>query len=135
MTRLIAGILLATAGFQAPPAAAGPAPAAYGVWRNPRGTIDVRIAPCGVEVCGTIVRASPEAEKDAREGGTPKLVGVQLLQHYKQVAPDRWEGRVFVPDMGGTYSSHIVKVSPNALRISGCLLGGWLCKTQTWTRQ
>lgn len=117
------------------PAAAGPAAASvYGMWRNPGGTIDVRIAPCGSQVCGTVARASAKALQDARNAGVPNLLGVALLRDYRQVSADRWEGRVYVPDMGGTFSSHIVKVSPNALKVSGCLLGGWLCKSQLWTR-
>ena len=114
---------------------AGPAASSvYGVWRNPGGTIDVRIAPCGDELCGTVARASAKAIQDARDAGVSNLVGVELLRDYKRVAPDRWNGRVYVPDMGDTFSSHIVEVSPTALKISGCLLGGWLCKSQLWTR-
>lgn len=133
--KTLAGMaLLAALAASAAPLSADPVSVVDGVWRNPRGTIDVRIAPCGDQLCGTVARASPEAMQDARDAGVPNLIGVQLLQNYHQVAPDRWEGRVYVPDMGGTFSSHIVKVSPSALRIAGCLIGGWICKSQLWTR-
>lgn len=125
---------LAILAFQSAPAVAGPGGAIYGIWRNPRGTIDVRIAPCGAEICGTIARASPQAQKDAHNAGVETLLGVQLLRHYTQVSDNRWEGRVYVPDMGGTFSSHIVAQSPDTLKISGCLIGGWVCKSQLWTR-
>jgi uncharacterized protein (DUF2147 family) len=122
--------------LQSAPAPASPmSSTAFGLWRNPRGTVDVRIAPCGNELCGTIARASPEAERDAREAGVQHLVGLELLRNYEQVAPDRWTGRVYVPDMGGTFSSHMVQLSPGQLKISGCLVGGYFCKSQLWTRR
>lgn len=134
MSKLFTVIVVATVALQAAPAAADSSRSAYGLWRNPRGTIDVLISPCGAQVCGTVARASPQAEQDAREAGVRNLIGIRLLQDYRQVARSRWEGRVYVPDMGGTFSSHIVLVSPSELRISGCLVGGWLCKSQRWTR-
>lgn len=126
---------LAMAMLVATSASAGPAVAPIdGLWKNPSGSITVRIGRCGADLCGKIERATAAAEKDAREAGVPGLVGVELLRDYKQVSGDRWEGRVYVPDMGGTYSSHIVAVAPNQLKVSGCLIGGWLCKSQLWTR-
>lgn len=125
--------LLTVLALQASPAFAVSS-TAFGLWRNPRGTVDVRIAPCGDRICGTIARASPQAVRDAREAGVQNLVGLELLRNYQQVGPDRWTGRVFVPDMGGTYSSHMVQLSPRQLRISGCLVGGYFCKSQLWSR-
>ncbi|MEO7786198.1 MAG: DUF2147 domain-containing protein [Sphingomicrobium sp.] len=133
MTRIIAAVM-ALAALPSLAAAGTPAPSAFGLWRNPRGTIDVRISPCGTNLCGTVARASREAEQDAHEAGVASLIGIQLLQGYRQIAANRWEGRVFVPDMGGTYSSRIVEISPTQLKISGCLVGGWICKSQLWTR-
>lgn len=134
MSRLVPILSLAMLALQITPASADTAGSIYGLWRNPRGTIDVRIAPCGTNLCGTVARASPEAQEDGKSAGLPTLIGIELLRDYRQVSADRWDGRVYVPDMGGTYSSHIVQQSPTALRISGCLLGGWLCKSQLWTR-
>jgi uncharacterized protein (DUF2147 family) len=133
--KLRTSAMLATlAALQAPPAAAGPYASIEGLWKNPSGSIQVRIAQCGSQLCGTVERASPAAEKDARDAGAPRLVGTELLRDYRQVAPGRWEGRVYVPDLGGTYSSHIVQITPNELKVSGCLVGGWFCKSQRWTR-
>ncbi|WP_448662721.1 DUF2147 domain-containing protein [Sphingomonas sp. CJ20] len=118
--------------------AAAPAPVAadpiFGVWGNPARTIAVRIAACGQEICGTIVEATAKAEQDARAAGVNTLIGVELLKDYRQTAPTRWSGTVYVPDMGRSFSSHIVAESPNSLRIAGCLVGGFLCKSQVWTR-
>ena len=134
MSRLLPILFVAIGAMQPTPAAAAASPSVYGLWRNPLGTIETRIAPCGTRLCGTIFRASPEAERDARDAGVRELVGVQLLQHYRKVAPGRWKGRVYVPDMGGTFASRMVQLSPTQLKISGCMIGGSLCKSQLWTR-
>ncbi|MES2059109.1 MAG: DUF2147 domain-containing protein [Pseudomonadota bacterium] len=121
-------------------AAAVPAPAAIealpilGLWHNPQNTLQVRTQACGGELCGVIAHASPVAEQDAREAGVQQLVGVQLLSGYRATGPGKWSGTVFVPDMGRSFSSRIVQLSPDSLKISGCLIGGWLCKSQIWTR-
>jgi uncharacterized protein (DUF2147 family) len=113
-------------------AAAGDTPI-YGTWRNPSGTIDVRTAPCGDKLCGEIVRAAPKAVADARKKGVNELIGLQLLRDYSPNG-DNWAGRVYVPDMGRTFSSRIEQIDGNRLKISGCLIGGFLCKSQVWTR-
>jgi uncharacterized protein (DUF2147 family) len=129
------GVLAALAALTlAAPAMAGQG-SADGIWRNPRGTIDVRIQPCGEQLCGVIARASPEAMQDAKDAGIANLIGIELLKDYRKTGPTRWDGTVYVPDMGHSFSSHIEQISPTELKISGCLIGGWLCKSQLWTRR
>lgn len=110
------------------------APEPYGRWGNPRGTLAVQIAPCGEHLCGTIVWASPVAVADAREAGVNKLDGIELLQDYRPAGAGVWAGRVYVPDMGRTFSSRIVAQGADALAISGCLIGRFFCKSQVWHR-
>ena len=136
MTMILLPLLaLAAAGAPTPnsPPVARISP--FGIWQNPHKSIAVRIAPCGQQICGQIVMASDEAQQDARDSGVQQLIGTQLLSDYRQVASRRWDGTVFVPDMGRHFSSHIVQLEPNVLRISGCLIGGMLCKSQDWTRR
>ncbi|WP_213980238.1 DUF2147 domain-containing protein [Sphingomonas sp. dw_22] len=120
----------ATAAWAAPPVADTP----IGTWENPKHTIAVRVEQCGNELCGKIVNATPEAMADAREAGVTNLIGTQLLRDYRPSGRQRWSGTVYVPDMGRSFSSHIVQSAPNTLRISGCLIAGFLCKSQDWTR-
>ena len=104
------------------------------VWINPRGSVKVATSNCGTRLCGWVVWASPEALQDARDGGVQNLVGTQLLQNFRQIGRDRWQGRLFVPDMGRTFYSTITRLDPQALKISGCILGGLICKAQVWHR-
>jgi uncharacterized protein (DUF2147 family) len=120
--------LLPIAAAQGAPA--GPA----GVWRNPKNSVHVRIEPCGANVCGTVVWANERARMKARNAGTPNLIGKQLFQEFHQEAAGAWAGRVFVPDMDRTVSGRLRTQGPDNVVASGCLLGRFLCKSQTWTR-
>ncbi len=133
------GTIAGSAGAQtaATAAAAPTAPVAdgtYGVWRNPKGSVHLDIRPCGANACGYVVWASAEAQADSRKAGNGDLVGAQLLREFRQQRPGLWRGRVFVPDMNRTFSGSAELVAPDRLRAKGCLIGGFLCKSQVWTR-
>jgi uncharacterized protein (DUF2147 family) len=116
-------------------AAASPPPSILGTWANPHQTLTVRIRPCGPGICGAIVWAAPKAIADANEAGVANLIGTELLSDYVPAGAHRWSGRVYVPDMGRSFSSHIDMTAPDTIRISGCLVGSWFCRAQSWTRR
>jgi uncharacterized protein (DUF2147 family) len=105
-----------------------------GFWRNPKGTVEVHIDACETGMCGTVVAASPSAVADARDSGYPTLVGMQLLYGYHAAGPAEWQGTIFVPDIGRSFTSHIELVDTDHVRVSGCLIGKFLCKSQLWRR-
>jgi uncharacterized protein (DUF2147 family) len=105
-----------------------------GTWENPSASVKVSTTRCGTELCGYVIWANEVAAKDAHEAGTEHLVGTKLLENYTQTAPSRWHGHVFVPDRGSRYYSDIAQLNPNEIKISGCILGGWVCKSQVWHR-
>lgn len=109
------------------------APDAAGVWRNPKNTVHVKLQPCGATMCGTVVWAAPKAQAKARAAGQ-RLVGAQLFREFKPVAPGRWQGKVFVPDMNRTFSGTITAAGPSRMVGKGCLIGGFFCKEQTWVK-
>ena len=116
---------------------ASPAMAAdrsFGVWRNPANSVHVRAEPCGQRLCGVVVWASDKAKADAKRGGTDQLVGAQLFREFALEAPGKWRGRVFVPDLGKTFSGTITVIDERTLQGKGCLLGRIVCKSQTWKR-
>ncbi|WP_336969564.1 DUF2147 domain-containing protein [Sphingobium aromaticiconvertens] len=106
-----------------------------GQWINPRGSVVVTTGACSDKLCGWVSWASSKALADAREGGVPKLLGTELLQDYRETKTNHWSGRVYVPDMGKTYYSTIEQLDADRLKISGCILGGWICRSQIWRRQ
>ncbi len=119
------------------PAMAQPASAmalASGTWINPHGTVAVKAGPCNDRLCGWVSWASAKALEDARSEGVTALIGTELLQDYRLTSTGKWTGRVYVPDRGETYYSTIQQVNRDQLKISGCILHGWLCKSQLWHR-
>ncbi len=134
MRKIVTGLaaaIVAVATLSSPAAANGPA--AAGVWRNPKNTVHVKLQPCGGTMCGTVVWAAPKAQAKARAAGQ-KLVGAQLFREFKAVAPGRWEGKVFVPDMNRTFSGTMTAAGPARMVGKGCLIGGFFCKSQTWVK-
>lgn len=130
MLNFTADILLLLA-VQAPGAPGAPA----GHWINPRGTVIVEIAPCGGEaICGWVRWASNKAVADARAGGTDPLVGTELFRDFVAKRDGRWKGRLFVPDLARTHSAELRLMDARRLKVSGCMAGRLLCKSQVWTR-
>ncbi|BBD97146.1 domain-containing protein [Sphingobium amiense] len=132
MTRVL--IAIWAAWMLALPGMAQGEPSLAGEWINPRGSVIVATAPCQGGLCGWVRWANGEALADAQDAGVAHLVGTQLLQDYKADGRGRWSGRVYVPDIGRTFSSTIRSVDPTHVRISGCLVGSWICKSQIWSR-
>ncbi|WP_238550691.1 DUF2147 domain-containing protein [Blastomonas sp. AAP53] len=106
----------------------------HGTWENPTGDVRVVTHPCGEELCGKVSWASDLAKRDASAGGTPNLIGTSLLRNYRLTKPGHWRGNVFVPDLGDTYYSTIKQLDADRIKISGCILGGLLCKSQIWRK-
>lgn len=135
MTRYLLMTLLATTiGLGADIAEA----ATYGVFRNPSGSVKVRLADCGALLCGTIVAATAKARADAADAGQTRLIGMQLFRNLAPVAqpkgaPRRWEGEVYIPDKDKTVAGRAT-LDGRKLEVEGCLLGDALCKSQEWTR-
>lgn len=105
-----------------------------GQWANPGGSVVVAIAPCGEAYCGTVVSASDKAKTDARKGGVDELVGTELLSGFVAGGNGQWKGRLFVPDLNKRTKALLRQLSPDQLKIKGCVVGGAICKSQIWTR-
>ena len=105
----------------------------YGVWRNPKNSVHVEIKPCGGgRACGFVVWANDEAKADAKKGGTPDLVGLQLLRDFQLQKNGSWKGKVFVPDLNVTLGGTADFPDATTMKAKGCLL--LFCKSQTWRR-
>lgn len=112
----------------------GAADGPFGRWVNPDSSVMVEMRDCGGRLCGWIVWASSSAVSDAAAGGTPKLIGLELLRDYYPAGPGLWRGTVYVPDRGRAYSSRIRQLDRNHLKVTGCLWDGVICESQIWQR-
>jgi uncharacterized protein (DUF2147 family) len=108
-------------------------PSILGQWRSPGGNSIIAIAPCGDSLCGTVAWASDKAKQASRKT-TDQLVGTQLLTGLEQKSATRWQGRLFIPDKNMRATAKIELVSAGQLKVSGCLAGKALCKSELWTR-
>lgn len=125
----------ALAALLAAPALSAKAPErSFGVWSNPQNSVHIRAEPCGKRMCGVVVWANEKAQADAARGGTPRLVGTTLFRDFTRTGPGAWRGRVFVPDIGKTFSGTIRAIDETHLEGKGCLVGRIGCRSQVWTR-
>ena len=127
MFALLASLLLAS------PAQAKADPV-IGTWVNPKGTVTVRTSRCGSAVCGTVISAAPSAQEKARAAGTERLVGTRIMSDFRPAGRGIWQGQAFIPDVGITVPATMTQIGRDRLQISGCALGGYMCKEQVWTR-
>jgi uncharacterized protein (DUF2147 family) len=115
-----------------------------GTWATEKGKAKIEIADCGGALCGRIVwLAQPNDPKtgapllDSKNRDEAKrqqpLIGVEIVKEMRPSGqPDRWTGRVYNPEDGGTYTAHITMKSDAALRLEGCMMV--ICSGETWTR-
>lgn len=106
-----------------------------GLWANPKQSVVVRTDEANSILSGRVIWASDAAQADARDSGVTSLVGTQLLEDYRPDGPRKWKGIVYVPDMGRRFTSFISQTGPDELKISGCILGGLICRSQVWKRR
>ena len=114
-------------------AAQSPPASVEGRWKSPGGNSIIDIAPCGASLCGTVAWASAKAQQAARKG-TDQLIGAQLLTNLTERRQGRWQGRLFIPDKNMRVTAKIELASPQQLKVSGCLAGKALCKSELWSR-
>ena len=105
-----------------------------GQWKNPKGSVVVRLAPCGNAVCGVVVNASEHAKETARKGGTPNLVGTRILSGLRPTGNGSFKGQAFDPKRNIRAPATVRMLGPDALSVEGCALLGLVCKEQRWTR-
>jgi uncharacterized protein (DUF2147 family) len=137
VTAAIGLALIATA----PALAADP----FGTWLTEDKKGKIHIVNCGGALCGNLVwiqeptdteTNKPKLDKhnvDASKQGRP-LLGIPIVLNMKPNGADKWEGQVYNAEDGNTYSGSFAMTGANSAQLKGCIMGGLLCKAQTWTR-
>ncbi|HUS97396.1 MAG TPA: DUF2147 domain-containing protein [Hyphomicrobiaceae bacterium] len=66
---------------------------------------------------------------------TKSFVGQTIMCGAKQVAgKNQWRGSVKNLEDGNTYSGIVTLINAKTIQLEGCVLGGIICKSQTWSR-
>ena len=110
------------------------AQAIEGRWTNYKKNVVVQVERCGGAYCGRVVQASAKAKEKARKGGTPNLVGTQILTGLQPIGDGRFRGRAFVPKRNVHATATVRQIGANVMQVQGCVLGGLLCDNEKWTR-
>jgi uncharacterized protein (DUF2147 family) len=113
----------------------------FGKWTM--GKVTVNVVDCGSELCATIIalkepiskidgkpkvdRENPNESKRARP-----LIGLSIIDGMKPAGDGKWQGTIYNPDDGKTYSASVVYAG-DTLKVKGCV-AGIFCKTNNFVR-
>ena len=100
----------------APVATAADPTSPLGVWATEENKGNVRIEPCGANLCGYSVKSNEKILISMKPSGA------------------KWTGQIHDPDSGRNYDSTIALKGTDTLRVQGCAFGGMFCGGQTWKR-
>jgi uncharacterized protein (DUF2147 family) len=144
--RIAAAVLLSAIAV----ALIAPAPAhaadPLGTWLTGDKKGKVHITNCGGAICGNLVwlqepidpdTNKPKLDKNNAEAGkkTRPLIGIPILLNMKPSGDgSKWEGQVYNAEDGSTYSGSFTMTSATSAQLKGCVMGGLICKAQTWTK-
>jgi uncharacterized protein (DUF2147 family) len=107
------GLLFSTASFAGSP---------NGTWLRPTNGAHIAVFDCDGGL-GMKVATAPE----------PVNVGKTIMCGAKKTDDNKWQGSILNLDNGKTYSGYVTLNGDN-LTMSGCVLGGLICSTETWSR-
>jgi uncharacterized protein (DUF2147 family) len=99
---------------------------ATGTWLRETGESRVRIAKCGEALCGTVVWLKDPATSKSK-------VGQRVFFDMMPKGANAWSGKAFNPEDGKTYSGKM-SLSGGALTTAGCVAGGFICRSVSWSR-
>lgn len=108
-----------------------------GVWMRSSGSSKIRIESCGAALCGTVVwEKAPRKDvynPDPAKRDEP-VTGRRVLLGMKPSGDGQWKGEVYNAEDGKTYTGYITLTGADQLKLQGCVLGGLICKSDTWSR-
>ena len=118
---------------------AAAAPNVFGDWKEPGGAV-IRVAPCGSDVCATILTVSPNApaQVDARNPDpaqqTRSLCGLVIGRSFHLNGQERArDGLLYDPRSGKTYHGEM-SAEGDELHLRGYIGMRMFGRTQTWMR-
>jgi uncharacterized protein (DUF2147 family) len=89
----------------------------------------VDIAPCGDKLCGVISRTFNDQGEYKSENLGKNLVWDMVAKGSGSYGG----GKIWQPSTDKIFKSKM-SLSGDVLKVAGCVLGGLICKKQTWTR-
>jgi uncharacterized protein (DUF2147 family) len=139
---LLAPALLTTAAFGGAPDS--PHDRISGNWLTADRHSVVKVSRCGEEVCGTVVGLTPHAAADGspmRDDSNPDprlrdrpACGLEILRMRWNAGKETFEGSLYDPNTGKSYSGSVSLNSDGALKLRGYVLKiPLLGRTELWS--
>ncbi|MBW8880929.1 MAG: DUF2147 domain-containing protein [Asticcacaulis sp.] len=97
-----------------------------GSWERSTGTSRIRFETCDSGLCGRIAWIRPGVKSRG-------YIGQTIFSKLVKSGATLWTGEAFNPEDGRTYQES-VSVDGRVLTTKGCVLGGLICKSETWKR-
>jgi len=124
---LIAGLAVAMAG----PALADPV---FGTWKtkpDDNGNFGhVEMKACGAKICGTLVKSFDGSGAETASDN----IGRKIVWDMSPKGGGAYGGgKIWAPDRDKTYRSKM-SLKGSTLAVSGCVLGGVICRSSNWAR-
>lgn len=86
-----------------------------------------------IDSMGGADRATDVMNKDPTLRSRP-ILGLQILTVHPGNKPQIFDGTIYNPEDGNTYSGYIEVLGPDKIRLNGCILYNIVCKGEEWTR-
>ena len=128
--------MLICAGSVGPAWASSASP--IGVWMTEERESRIKIAPCGKALCATVLWARTSGtDRNNPDPGlrNRNIIGIDLSRDFKSDGSGGWTGSIYNPQNGKTYKATLQVRSDRELEVGGCVLGGLLCGSETWSRE
>lgn len=89
--------------------------------------LTVDIQPCDNYICGVVV--------DAHNVKDNSVIGTEMIKGMKKKSDTAYsKGKIYAPDTEKWYKSKMKLDADGNLKVSGCVFGGIICRSQLWTR-
>ena len=95
-----------------------------GNWFRPKTGATIKVFNCGGGLGMRVIKSK-----------NPKKVGKTIMCGAKKSGSNKWNGKILNLDDGKTYTGKVTLNSKNSLSLAGCVLGGIICQSDTWSRR
>ena len=115
---------------------------AFGLWLDPGNGGHIEVAKCEDKLCAKVAfvpdndgPGGPKIDKnnpDEKKKSQPVL-GLAIIENAFKAGDKSWQGSIYNPVDGKTYSATLTVKDPDTIDLKGCIMTV-LCRTQSWTR-
>lgn len=87
----------------------------------------------GEDALAAVSTFTDELNKDPALRGRP-ILGMQILTLRPGDKPTVFDGEIYNPQDGNTYSGYVEMANADKLRLNGCILYNVICRGEDWVR-